>query len=55
MPLTFEELSPDILPNHFTVENVPTRLASLDADPWADFRKAEAPLTFTAGRKKKTR
>lgn len=55
MPLSFEELSPDILPNHFTVENVPTRLASLDADPWADFRKAEAPLAFTAGRKKKTR
>lgn len=55
MPLAFEELSPDILPNHFTVENVPAWLASLDADPWADFRKAEVPLVFTLGKKRKTR
>ena len=54
MPLSFEELSADILPNHFTVENVPARLASLDADPWADFRKAEAPLSFKTARKRKT-
>lgn len=55
MPLSFDELSPDILPNHFTVENVPGRLASLDADPWADFRKAEAPLAIAAKRTKKAR
>ena len=55
MPLSFEELSPDILPNHFTVENVSARLASLDSDPWADFRKAEAPLAFPVGKKRKTR
>lgn len=46
MPLAFDELGPDMLPNHFTVENVPARLTGLDADPWADFRKAEVPLSL---------
>jgi bifunctional non-homologous end joining protein LigD len=55
MPLSFEELSPDILPNHFTVENVPARLAGTDADPWEDFRKAETPLTVKLGRTKRSR
>lgn len=53
MPLSFKELSPDILPNHYTVENVPARLASLDADPWADFRIAEAPLVVGGKRAKR--
>ncbi|MGQ3078001.1 MAG: DNA ligase D [Allorhizobium sp.] len=44
MPLSFDELSPQILPNHFTVGNVPARLAESDGDPWEDFRRAEAPL-----------
>lgn len=44
MPLSWDELSPQIGPAHFTVLNAPTRLANLSADPWADFRKAAAPL-----------
>lgn len=55
MPLAFDELGPGILPNHFTVENVPARLAGLDSDPWADFRKAEAPLSFTSKKGKRSR
>jgi bifunctional non-homologous end joining protein LigD len=55
MPLSFEELSPDILPNHFTVENVPARLAGTDADPWEDFRKAETPLKVKLARTKRSR
>ena len=56
MPLSFDELSPEILPNHFTVENVPARLAGTDADPWEDFRKAEAVLqTKAKSRPKKGR
>lgn len=51
MPLSFDELGPAITSNHFTVENVPARLAALDSDPWADFRKAEAMLNV----KSKTR
>ena len=44
MPLAWEELSADIGPAYFTVENTPTRLQALTADPWADFQKAAAPL-----------
>ena len=55
MPLSFEELSPAILPNHFTVENVPSRFAGTDGDPWEDFRKAEAPLPAKLGKVRKSR
>lgn len=55
MPLAFDELGPEIMPNHFNVDNVPARLAGLDADPWADFRRAEAPLSFKAKKEKKAR
>ncbi|TPP09813.1 DNA ligase D [Rhizobium glycinendophyticum] len=55
MPLSFEELGPGIGPNYFTVENTPSRLEHLDNDPWADFRKAEAPIATVApkGRRKR--
>ncbi len=43
-PLTWEELGPAIGPAHFTVENMPIRLASLSADPWEGFRAAAVPL-----------
>ncbi len=44
MPLAWNELSPDIGPAYFTVENTPTRLQALDADPWAEFKAAAEPL-----------
>lgn len=44
MPLAWDELGAAIGPDYFTVENAPARLAALDADPWADFRRAAAPL-----------
>lgn len=44
MPLAWSELSPDIGPAYFTVENTPTRLQALTADPWGDFMKAAEPL-----------
>jgi bifunctional non-homologous end joining protein LigD len=43
MPLAWTELSPEIGPAYFTTRNAPTRLSSV-ADPWADFRAAEAPI-----------
>jgi bifunctional non-homologous end joining protein LigD len=43
LPLAWEELSPEIGPDYFTTRNAPARLSSL-ADPWADFRAAEAPI-----------
>jgi bifunctional non-homologous end joining protein LigD len=44
MPLAWDELNPVIGAAYFTVLNTPRRLASLLADPWADFRKAAAPI-----------
>jgi len=43
-PLSWDELGAGIGPAHFTVQNVPRRLASLRADPWQGFRAAAAPL-----------
>ncbi|RKE86224.1 DNA ligase D [Rhizobium sp. AG855] len=45
MPLSFDELGPNIGPNHYTVTNTPSRLEQQDGDPWGDFRKAEAPIS----------
>lgn len=47
MPLDWSELSPMIGPAYFTVANAPARLASLNSDPWKDFRAAAAPLSLT--------
>ena len=44
MPLAWDELSADIGPAYFTVENTPARLQSLKADPWTDFTRAARPL-----------
>lgn len=52
-PLSWSELSPAIGPAYFTVENLPTRLTSLKADPWEDFRAAAVPLNESKLRRKK--
>jgi bifunctional non-homologous end joining protein LigD len=52
MPLEWSELGGAIGPNYFTVLNAPARIAQQATDPWADFRKAEAPIEFK-GKKKK--
>jgi bifunctional non-homologous end joining protein LigD len=44
MPLGWDDLGPEIGPGYFTVDNAMARLDNLDADPWADFRKAAAKL-----------
>jgi DNA ligase D-like protein (predicted polymerase) len=36
-PLTWDELRPDVASTRYTVANLPRRLASLRADPWAGF------------------
>ncbi len=53
MPLSWEELSPAIGPDYFTVLNVPTRLAALRSDPWAEFRKAAEPLHLPDAKRKR--
>ncbi|MCG6121552.1 MAG: DNA ligase D [Microvirga sp.] len=44
MPLGWDELDPAITSSHFTVGNAMARLDAMRSNPWADFRKAAAPL-----------
>src|SRR5262252_9862023 len=37
VPLTWDELSPRIRSDHFTIANLSDRLARLEADPWAEY------------------
>jgi bifunctional non-homologous end joining protein LigD len=48
MPLAWEELSPRVTSDRFTVANVPTRLARLRADPWARYGKVRQRLPADA-------
>jgi bifunctional non-homologous end joining protein LigD len=43
-PLAWNELSASVRPNHFTVANLPTRLAHLKTDPWADLSEINQAL-----------
>lgn len=52
-PLTWAELVPGVGPAYFTAENMPTRLASLRADPWEEFLAAAAPIEEPKGRRRK--
>jgi bifunctional non-homologous end joining protein LigD len=44
MPLRWEELEEDVR-SHFTIRNVPERLARLRQDPWQGYKAARASLT----------
>ncbi|RUM25869.1 DNA ligase D [Rhizobium vallis] len=44
MPLEWNELTADIGPAYFTVDNTPTRLNALPRDPWDGFFAAAKPL-----------
>ena len=44
-PLFWEELETDVRANTFNVRNLPERLESLQADPWADFLKERQSIT----------
>src|SRR4051794_4251774 len=43
-PLGWDELSPNLRPSHFTVDNLPTRLRHLAQDPWADIGRLDQVL-----------
>jgi bifunctional non-homologous end joining protein LigD len=55
IPLDWDELEPSIGPAHFTVTNARTRLSTLSADPWAQFRDAAAPLEVPKSRRSRAR
>ncbi|NBJ10825.1 non-homologous end-joining DNA ligase [Microvirga arsenatis] len=54
-PVTWEELSPDLKPNGFTVENLGSRLHSLKRDPWAEIRAVDQVLPGQSRKKRKSR
>ena len=43
-PLTWKELSPRLTSDHFTVQNIRRRLASLNGDPWEEIGKVRQSL-----------
>ncbi len=45
VPLAWEELSPDLRSDHFTVGNVVDRLKGLKRDPWQDYLTMKQKLT----------
>jgi bifunctional non-homologous end joining protein LigD len=57
VPLAWNELSPIIKPNHFTLENLPARLQRMRKDPWAALSTIKqalpsAPATTSRSRAK---
>jgi bifunctional non-homologous end joining protein LigD len=53
-PLSWDELS-SVRPNHFTVENLPTRLRHLGSDPWANLRQVKQTLPIASRARKAAR
>lgn len=47
VPLRWDELSPAVRSDHYTVETLPRRLEALKADPWEGFVDAAVPLDRT--------
>jgi bifunctional non-homologous end joining protein LigD len=45
VPLRWDELTPALKSDHFTLANLPQRFESLEADPWADYWKTRQRLT----------
>ncbi|WP_114946590.1 non-homologous end-joining DNA ligase [Microvirga calopogonii] len=54
-PIAWEELSPDLKPNGFTVKNLGNRLASLKRDPWAEMSKIDQVLPERRSSKRTSR
>jgi bifunctional non-homologous end joining protein LigD len=45
VPLAWDELSPRLRPDRFTIHTVPRRLRSLRTDPWEGYERARRRLT----------
>jgi bifunctional non-homologous end joining protein LigD len=50
-PLLWEELSPAIGPDYYTVNNLPARLDALPGDPWEGFFASRQSITAAMRRK----
>jgi bifunctional non-homologous end joining protein LigD len=45
VPVDWDELSPKLHSDHFTIKNLPRRLQTLKRDPWADLTKTRQSIT----------
>ena len=54
VPLSWEELSPAIKPNHFSVANLPARLKRLRQDPWRELFSTKQTLPAAQKRGKRS-
>ena len=52
-PVDWKELTPDLKPNGYNVENIGRRLASLKRDPWAEMSRTDQVLPEVKAPKKK--
>lgn len=51
VPLSWDELGPDVREDHFNVGNVPERLNDLKRDPWSDYATVKQGLTAAVRKK----
>ena len=54
VPLSWDELGPDVREDHFNIRNVQTRLQSLARDPWKDYAAVKQSLTAAVRKKVKS-
>jgi bifunctional non-homologous end joining protein LigD len=54
-PLGWDELSPNLRPSHFRVDNLPTRLRHLAQDPWADIGRLDQVLPGRSSARRRRR
>lgn len=54
VPLSWDELGPDVREDHFTIRNLAKRLASLKQDPWKDYAAVKQSITAAVRRKVKS-
>jgi len=50
-PLRWDELTPDMRPDRYTIESLPQRLKTLKSDPWDDFFKIRQSVTAAIRKK----
>ena len=51
VPLSWEELGPDVREDHFNVRNLPGRLKKLKRDPWKEYAAVKQSLTAAVRKK----
>lgn len=54
VPLSWDELGPDVREDHFNIRNVPQRLQSLKEDPWKDYAAVKQSITAAVRKKVKS-